>query len=229
MCFSAQASFTASALLFLIGFLNYRTNRTAGLKVFALMPILFAIQQFSEGMLWVSFNFPGLQPLQTVSKYFFLAFAIVIWPVFVSYSLLKVERKEIRRNALKLFLAFSVVWSISAMVYMALYNPTAAAAKGHIMYNVFMPYQMPFDISLIYGVLTVLPFFVSEEKMFWVFGSLVTITGTLTYIVYSSFFTSIWCFFAALVSTHTHAIVRKENLENPWKLDWDLDLPDIGG
>lgn len=228
MCFSAKASFTASALLFIIGVMNIRTNENSSLKVFSFMPLLFAIQQFSEGMLWVSFKFPGLSALQTVSKYFFLTFAIVIWPVFVSSSLLILEKEGFRRKLLKFLTFLSSIWAVSAVAYMFVFQPSATVAEGHIMYDIFLPYKLPFNLSMVYGVLTVVPFFLTRKKMFWIFGTLVTITGTMTYIVYASFFTSIWCFFAAIVSTHTYAIVRENNLETPWELNTDINLPFTG-
>ena len=208
MCFSAEASFTAAAILLGVGILNVRKNSDRSMFLFALMPLLFAVQQFSEGLLWVSLEFPGYHMLRTVSKYFFLTFAIVIWPSFVSMSLLKIEDGRMRRNILKVFLAVSLFWSFSSIIYMFIYHPSASIASGHISYSVFFPGNLPFSLSFVYGVLTVIPFFISNDSIFWIFGSLVTVTGTFTYIYWQSFFTSIWCFFAAIVSIHSHAIIR---------------------
>ena len=83
MCFSATASFSAALMLLIVGVMNYRVNSNNSFRIFSLMPILFAVQQFTEGMLWLSFRYPALGAFQEVSKYVFLTFAMIIWPVFV--------------------------------------------------------------------------------------------------------------------------------------------------
>ena len=54
MCFSATASFTAGTALSAVGGLTLRKSRGKAELPLALVPLIFGIQQLSEGVLWVS-------------------------------------------------------------------------------------------------------------------------------------------------------------------------------
>ena len=58
MCFSATASFSAGALLLGIGTLTLRSalaTRQRHALPFAAIPMLFAMQQLIEGVIWLTF------------------------------------------------------------------------------------------------------------------------------------------------------------------------------
>ena len=56
MCFSATASLTAGTFLLGVGVMTTRMARTGGDRVYAAIPLLFAIQQLTEGVVWLSFG-----------------------------------------------------------------------------------------------------------------------------------------------------------------------------
>lgn len=56
MCFSATASFTASAVLGITGIATLRQVKFKSLIFLACLPLLFAIQQFNEGLIWLYFG-----------------------------------------------------------------------------------------------------------------------------------------------------------------------------
>ena len=70
MCFSATASFTAGGVLLGLGTLTLRSARRSREVSFAAIPLLFAVQQLSEGIIWWTF-IVGL----------YLLFLIVEFPV----------------------------------------------------------------------------------------------------------------------------------------------------
>lgn len=53
MCFSAGASFGASAILVVIGVASLRKVQTRAHLPFAAIPLLFGIKQAFEGVLWL--------------------------------------------------------------------------------------------------------------------------------------------------------------------------------
>ena len=61
MCFSATASFGASAVLGVIGVAAVAKAKTKPQRLFASIPLVFAVQQLSEGFLWLSQNIPARQ------------------------------------------------------------------------------------------------------------------------------------------------------------------------
>ena len=54
MCFSSNASFGASAVLAVVGVVAIAKAKNTPGRLFAAIPIIFSIQQFAEGMLWLS-------------------------------------------------------------------------------------------------------------------------------------------------------------------------------
>ena len=86
MCFSAGASFGASALLLGVGIGTIKKTQSSRMLAFASVPILFGVQQLSEGILWLSFTNPELVSWQNTSILIFLLFALVIWPVWTPFA-----------------------------------------------------------------------------------------------------------------------------------------------
>lgn len=56
MCFSAGASFAAGTALSIVGVLTVRNSRGARELPLALIPLLFGVQQLTEGVLCLSLN-----------------------------------------------------------------------------------------------------------------------------------------------------------------------------
>ena len=61
MCFSASASFVASAALLTGGVATLKQTTNNGQIPFASIPLLFGAQQLMEGFLWLSLQFRLLQ------------------------------------------------------------------------------------------------------------------------------------------------------------------------
>jgi len=57
MCFSATASFSAGAVLLGLGTLTVKSAHRRRKMVLAAIPLLFAIQQLSEGVIWLTFRY----------------------------------------------------------------------------------------------------------------------------------------------------------------------------
>jgi hypothetical protein len=53
---------------------------------------------------------------------------------------------------------------------------------------------------IFYLAATIPPLFISSTKRMYLFGILATISCIVTGIFYTQFLTSVWCFFAALIS-----------------------------
>jgi hypothetical protein len=54
MCFSAGASVGASAVLAGVGVAAIKNSGKSPQRLFAVTPLLFAVQQFVEGFIWLS-------------------------------------------------------------------------------------------------------------------------------------------------------------------------------
>ena len=62
---------------------------------------------------------------------------------------------------------------------------------------------------IFYLAATVLPLFVSSIRRMWVFGALISASCAVTALIYSQYLTSVWCFFAALISVSVYLILAE--------------------
>jgi hypothetical protein len=86
MCFSATASFSAGAVLLGPGTLTLRSAMAKHQRralPFAAIPLLFAIQQPIEGVIWLTFIYEAAL-LNSVMTHVYSFFTHVLWPVYVS-------------------------------------------------------------------------------------------------------------------------------------------------
>lgn len=89
MCFSAAASFVSGALLTGAGLATLSRNSIPEHKIFAAMPLVFGLQQISEGFVWYSLQTPGHEQMLAVSSGLFLFAALTLWPTYVPLSEVK--------------------------------------------------------------------------------------------------------------------------------------------
>lgn len=83
MCFSASASFIASASLGVLGVGALKSVHNRSQYAFAAIPFIFATQQFTEGIIWLSMTHPEYARHQEWSTMVYLLFAQVIWPIWL--------------------------------------------------------------------------------------------------------------------------------------------------
>lgn len=211
MCFSAGASFGASALLLVGSVAIIKKTKQPNQLMFAAIPLIFSIQQFTEGFVWLSFQNPGYLSLRFVSSHIFLFIALVVWPIWVPVSILKLEENPNRK---KILTAMSVIGSmISAFLIYSLvfegYEPKVFAY--HIQYYHLSTIKFIPLSGLIYFIPTVVTPFVSSVKRMKYFG-LIMLTS---YIVSNLFFResviSIWCYFAAIMSVSIYFILEYQH------------------
>ena len=78
MCFSASASFTASAILMPLGLYATHIARKTDQPDYvplALTPFFFGVQQLIEGFVWIGVKHGNVEPLTRISSLGFLFFA----------------------------------------------------------------------------------------------------------------------------------------------------------
>src|SRR4051812_24589349 len=134
MCFSATASLTASAILGCAGTISVKQVRNHSEYGLAAIPLLFAIQQVAEGLVWMSFT--GNSDYQQAGMLIFLLFAQVIWPVWIPASVLLLEANRIRKQ----WLLFTLIAGISCAALlgyrMCTHQFNAEIQEHHIRYSI---------------------------------------------------------------------------------------------
>jgi len=207
MCFSATASFAAAGVLAGSGILTLRKAMPAR-RMIAGVPALFAAQQFAEGCVWLAVGNLGYEHWVPFFSYTFLFFAFVVWPIWIPAALCYAERVRTLKSSLRFFTAWGAAVATYGL-YMLFTHPISARILDfHIKYDLGR-----FDTSagalhlLLYTVAIAAPFFVSSLRYTKLFGT--TLLGLLafTYWFLPAVLTSVWCFFAAVLSVLTFLIV----------------------
>ena len=100
MCFSTIASFGSSAILAVAGIACVKKIQAPSQIMFAYIPIFFSIQQFTEGLVWVTLTNNNYQHWQAIPIYLFVFFAQVLWLVWIPLSFYLIEKSSNRKKAL---------------------------------------------------------------------------------------------------------------------------------
>ena len=212
MCFSASASFGAGVVLSVVGIASIRKAPSPPQILFASIPLFFAVQQITEGFLWLSLTDPAYASLQQITTYNFLFLAQVVWPVWVPFSILKLEPKERQRAIEKVLVGIGSAVALY-LAYCLLSFPVEAKVVGyHISYEQDYPPSLSRYVGLLYITATIAPPFFSRIRRMWMLGATVLISYVITATLYTDYIVSVWCFFASIISIAIYVIMH--NLKN---------------
>lgn len=208
MCFSATASFAAGTVLLGLGALTLKSARRPRELPFAAIPLLFAIQQLSEGVIWLTFQSEAPQ-LNTVMTHIYEFFSHVLWPMYVPVAVLLIEPKGWHRQALFAFVAAGVTVG-GYLLYILFAFPVISRPTGqHIEY--VSPHFYAGAVMTLYLLSTAISPMLSTYRMVKAFGYLALFSFAAVYYFYATWFISVWCFFAALLSAaiYLHFVLQK--------------------
>lgn len=204
MCFSTEVSFIAALSLGVIGTLTLKKTSSSKQYFLASIPFLFALQQLSEGFIWLHLKEGiGSEGLLTFSKSYFLTFAFLVWPIWIPLSFASLEPIKWRRILLLINLVCGVTLSLLNFIYAVQQEAIVKIVNHSIQYIGNIPSQ-----NLLYPLIVILPTFLSSLRNVWIYG-VFAITGLLiANYYYFQTFTSVWCFFAAVISLFIYKIVK---------------------
>jgi hypothetical protein len=207
MCFSATASFTAGITLSVLGVATLKQVPSRREFLLGTFPLLFAIQQFSEGLVWLTLGQDSLNPINTLVTYNFLFFATVIWPILCPLSIYLLEPHAVKRK-ISLELAFiGLAFGIYLFGFVLTHGVDSAKFSGNLLYDLnFIPFYE--GNKYLYLIVTAFPFLLASELRLNLFGAFVILSFGISELFYKVAFVSVWCFFAAVLSAGLYFIVR---------------------
>ncbi len=200
MCFSAEVSFAATAVLAASGVIAIKKATSKEQIFFACIPFIFAIQQLAEGFLWLSYTHEALEKFRQLSTLLFLVFAQVIWPSWVPFSVLMVEKNPKRKLMLKICLLVGIILSTYVSYCLFVYPVNAYPDSHHLKYELGFPLAHSLIAAFFYFIPTVLSCIVSSVKRMMTLGCIIFGSYVLARISFSEHSLSIWCFFSAIIS-----------------------------
>ena len=183
-----------------IGSITLRTAKNANRwreLPFAAIPLLFAIQQLIEGVIWMTFG-ADLPMLNSVMTHAYSFFSHVLWPVYVPVAIVLMEPEGWRRRTLFVFVAGGA--SVSAyLLYVLFAFPVVSRPTGqHVEY--LSPHFFAALTMTLYLLSTTTSPLLSTHRTARVFGVLALLAFGAAYYFYAQWFISVWCLFAALLS-----------------------------
>jgi hypothetical protein len=197
MCFSATASFTAGAALLAVGALTLKSARYSRELPFAAIPFLFALQQLSEGVIWLTFQYEAPM-VNTVMTYLYTVFSHVLWPIYVPIAVLLIEPEGHRRRTLLGFVMAGSVVGLYLLAVLALFPVVSRPTGHHVEY--VLPHYFGAATMTLYLMSTTVSLVLSTHTAVKVYGVLALLSFVAVYAFYATWFISVWCFFAALLS-----------------------------
>ena len=138
MCFSATGSFAVAAGLAGIGAVAVSRTKPPSHRLFAFVPLLFAIQQIAEGMVWLTMPSQDSR-LHHAAVDIFLIFAVVVWPTWVPLCLVPIERQPRRKKPLRVLLALGTCVSLYAGWLLFQGQPVAKIESHSLAYDYSEP------------------------------------------------------------------------------------------
>ena len=192
MCFSAPASFVASGGLAVLGGASLAAKKED--RILAAIPILFGIQQAFEGIQWLYLN---KDASSLFAGYGFLFFAFIVWPIYAPSVVFALDKK--RRKILKWFMFLGIGVAIYSFILLLTQSLTIQQRSSCINYTFNFPLHGL--VTIAYFAAVFVPMLISSRKTFRWFGIVIALLAIISWIFFAVAFTSVWCFFAAIVSS----------------------------
>ena len=193
-----------------IGVVSTRVSATNPQRLLSSIPFIFGVQQFAEGVLWLSLSGAGFAHLNGIATYTFLFFAQVVWPTIVPLSVMLMEKDPKNRKVLGLILALGMVISGWLAYCLLVYPVDAQISCSHILYGLHFPPFMKY-LGFLYLIATVSPSIISSIRRLRLLGIVILASYIVTRIFYQYYLISVWCFFAALISLVALSVIIKLN------------------
>lgn len=196
MCFSAEASFAASAVLGVIGVTGLARGPAPAERPLAYLPLLFAAQQFVEGIIWVGLA-NGEDAVVQVFSHAYIFFAFFLWPVFVPLAALLIEPSPRRKRAQEWLCAAGACAAVFIMGSLVRGPLAVEQTTGHLFYGLALPLRH--EVVAVYFLAVSAPL-ASSYRWVRAFGLALVFGLAASLAHFADDFVSLWCFAAALAS-----------------------------
>ena len=205
MCFSATASFISGTTLCVIGIATLKQTKASVEVPFALIPLLFGIQQLTEGVIWLSFRHNIPVPRHVVT-YLYSLFSHVLWPIYVPFAIGIMEVVRWRKKALFVLLVLGITVGLFLLYWITTGPLNAEIVSHHVVY--ISPHFYSIPAMILYFTATCISCFFSSHKFIRLLGVLLVLSLIAAQIAHSVALVSIWCFFAAILSLLVYLHLR---------------------
>jgi len=205
----AVLNFTLSGAIGLVGILTLRKVSTPNEVVFALLPLLFALHQFTEGFVWLGVN-GHIEPRAfNLAAGIFIYYAQGLLPFLVPLAVWLIEKKAWRKNILGILTFLGFALAVYTMYGLSTVPSSVTVVNNILFYN--NPWTSNYYDAIIYIITTCGSLMLSSSISVALFGLLNLIGLTLIFLWRPYGFTSLWCLYAAVISglLYFHFVERR--------------------
>src|SRR5580658_8073411 len=198
MCFSATANFVGSGVLASAGVVTLTRVKHRRERLFASLPLLFAIHQFIEGFVWLGLDGIFSPAVAHDMGAAFMLYAQGLLPFLLPLSIYLFEPTARARKRMLPFLIIGggttlyILWALTA------YQLEVYVKGNSIVY--INPATNNTIVAVLYVIATCGSLFFSKIRMMVIFGAanLIILLVVMEFKRYA--FTSLWCAYAAIAS-----------------------------
>lgn len=215
MCFSATANFVGSGVLGTIGVATLSRVKHPRELLFASLPILFALHQFTEGFVWLGLDGRLSPAVAHNAGSAFVLYAQGLLPFLIPLSVILFEPTIARRRAMLPF----VVLGLGLMLYM-LWALIADPLQIYVQDNSIVYVNAATNytwIAILYVIATCGSLFVSKIREMIIFGAANLTILVVTMLVRRYAFTSVWCGYAAVASLIICFYLMRNGTHRPFR------------
>lgn len=207
MCFSASASFGAGVILAVVSVISIKEVRKPSQIYFASIPIIFCAQQFVEGFLWLALTKPFFAPLQQTTTYMLLFISQVVWPLWIPYAALKLEKEQENIIFQRVLLAIGVLIAFYLGYCLMTYSVEAKITGYTISFSQNYPMKYSIPAYLLYIIATIAPPLFLNIKKVWLLSITTIISYIITTLYYENYIVSVWSFFSLFIGVSVLVIM----------------------
>lgn len=209
MCYSAGASFIGGAVITAIGVATVKEAKRPSRVAFASIPLLFGLQQICEGFLWLALTDPGYAQWERAGTYGFLLMARIVWPTMLPLSVLLMEERGGNRRLQFLLLGMGLAVSVYYTYCLLFLNVVPDIEGHHIRYISDFPESLAVPVFIVYFIAVITPLFIAKNTRTRILGVLMFLACAVTAVFFFHYLTSVWCFFAAIISVVVYWILKE--------------------
>jgi len=209
MCFSATASFVAGSVLTAAGLIAVSRNGRNNQLAFASMPLLFGVQQLSEGFLWLALTREEYAHWIDYPMFIFIVIAQTFWPAWVPWSIRALEVNVVRRKWMLPLVWIGVFVSVRNLISLLFLSEVTASVNGiHILYSFSDPINLPIISAVLYILAIVGPPLISSARHMKLLGVFIALALAVSAVYFKEVVISVWCYFAAAISAIVFLVLK---------------------
>jgi hypothetical protein len=197
MCFDATASITSGVAIGAIGAATLPLVREPRERPFAALGFVFGVHQLLEGMVWLRLDAGDPATIHDPAVAAWLLIAWAILPLWVPLSVARFEPDRARRRAVQALAVLGGAVGIWLFAAGWAGQTTVTVDHHHLVYGVGVN---PWLVGVLYVAATCGSLLLSSHRFVKLFGLALVGSMALTLAVAAVAFSSVWCFFAAVMS-----------------------------